>query len=426
MIAARTNFSPDPIAVPDPKLFFLFDKSFLSPARLLHSLALTALFAGSFKTIAAWLPRVSKFLNLLGRNSLNVFCAASLLSLIGQITRFEYGGLVATDALIIIIGVFVMGMVAWISEWRARRERTWRPLAFALAFELVLILDSRAQEAARPVAPPPLTSACEVPADDIAAAAPLPDFAAALKERKRRGYWRSAHPRPPELPDSTGKTYPSQLEAILETALKGVDIQIVNRGVSGEVAKIAAERIPSEVASKARSRPMATRHERCAHAHPPEEFEATVRSTIRWLKENKIDIVLVGMQYAPRLARDANYSAIGAFCNAPRRRRTFSMSAAMTRCALFRNARQSGSFVPRRFSSERSWLSMHGRACRARGHRRRFCQKRAARGELGRSGGCRSRRCAISRPFANQCRSGFASSAEKSGLPELIGWRRFR
>jgi hypothetical protein len=120
MIAARTNFSPDPIAVPDPKLFFLFDKSFLSPARLIHSLALTALFAGSFKTISIWLPRCSKFLNLLGRNSLNVFCAASLLSLIGQITRFEYGGLIATDAVIIIIGVLVMGMVAWVSEWRQR------------------------------------------------------------------------------------------------------------------------------------------------------------------------------------------------------------------------------------------------------------------------------------------------------------------
>jgi hypothetical protein len=120
MIAARTSFSPDPIAVPDPKLFFLFDKSFLSPARLIHSLALTALFAGSFKTIAIWLPHISKFLNLLGRNSLNVFCAASLLSLIGQITRFEYGGLIATDAVIIIIGVLVMGMVAWLSEWRER------------------------------------------------------------------------------------------------------------------------------------------------------------------------------------------------------------------------------------------------------------------------------------------------------------------
>jgi hypothetical protein len=133
MIVAQTNFSPDPIAVPDPKLFFLFDKSFLSPARLIHSLALTALFAGSFKTISIWLPRISKFLNLLGRNSLNVFCAASLLSLTGQITRFEYGGLVATDAVIIIIGVFVMGMVAWVSEWRARLRMELAPASQSLS-----------------------------------------------------------------------------------------------------------------------------------------------------------------------------------------------------------------------------------------------------------------------------------------------------
>ncbi len=133
MIAAQTNFSPDPIAVPDPKLFFLFDKSFLSPARLIHSLALTALFAGSFKWISMWLPRISKFLNLLGRNSLNVFCAASLLSLIGQISRFEYGGLVATDAVIIIIGVLVMGMVAWISEWRERLRMDLAPASQSLS-----------------------------------------------------------------------------------------------------------------------------------------------------------------------------------------------------------------------------------------------------------------------------------------------------
>jgi hypothetical protein len=119
-----TGVSPDPIAVPDPKLFFLFDKSFLSPARLVHSLALVALFAGLFKSISIWLPRCSKFLNLLGRNSLNVFCAASLLSLIGQITRFVYGGHIATDAVIIITGVLVMGMVAWVSEWRARLRTT--------------------------------------------------------------------------------------------------------------------------------------------------------------------------------------------------------------------------------------------------------------------------------------------------------------
>ena len=39
------------------------------------------------------------------------------------------------------------------------------------------------------------------------------------------------------------------------------------------------------------------------------EVDDTVRSTIRWLKENRIDVVLVGVQYTVRLARDANYVA---------------------------------------------------------------------------------------------------------------------
>ncbi|PNG24468.1 OpgC family protein [Methylocella silvestris] len=119
-VLALMNFSPSPISVPQPKLLFMFDKTFLSPARLVHSLALTALFAGAFATIERWSPAGGKFLSLLGRNSLNVFCAASLLSLICQIVRFVYGGHVATDALIVILGLTVMGLVAWASEWRAR------------------------------------------------------------------------------------------------------------------------------------------------------------------------------------------------------------------------------------------------------------------------------------------------------------------
>src|ERR1700730_11771458 len=64
----------------------------------------------------------------------------------------------------------------------------------------------------------------------------------------------------------------------------GQQAVILNRGVSGEVAEGTAERIRSEV-------------------------DDTVRSTIRWLKENRIDVVLVGVQYTVCLARDANYVA---------------------------------------------------------------------------------------------------------------------
>lgn len=119
-LVAMTAFSPDPIDLPDPKLVFMFDKTFLSPARLIHSLALTALFAGAFKALQWRIPRGSSFFSLLGRNSLNVFCAASLLSLMGQVFRFVYGGHVATDAFIVILGVSLMGLVAWTSEWRDR------------------------------------------------------------------------------------------------------------------------------------------------------------------------------------------------------------------------------------------------------------------------------------------------------------------
>jgi hypothetical protein len=49
-----------------------------------------------------------------------VFCALSLLSLGGQIVRYIYGGNVATDAFIVILGVLLMGFIAWAAEWRER------------------------------------------------------------------------------------------------------------------------------------------------------------------------------------------------------------------------------------------------------------------------------------------------------------------
>jgi len=120
IIVGLTRYSPEPLNVPDPKLFFVFDKTFLSPARLLHMLALTAVFAGSFPLINGIFPRSSAYLSLLGRNSLNVFCVGSLLSLAAQIFRFAYGGLIITDVGILVAGLAVMGMVAWVSEWRHR------------------------------------------------------------------------------------------------------------------------------------------------------------------------------------------------------------------------------------------------------------------------------------------------------------------
>jgi len=43
---------------------------------------------------------------------------------------------------------------------------------------------------------------------------------------------------------------------------------------------------------------------------PPEDFEDTVRSTVEWLKGDGVDVVLVGLQYTSRLAKDSSYVAI--------------------------------------------------------------------------------------------------------------------
>jgi hypothetical protein len=119
-LAAWFHYSPDPLRVPDPKLFFMFDKTFLSPARLVHAIALVGLFAGSFRYIARALPPLGSYLSMLGRNSLNVFCVGSVLSLAGQIARFEYGGGIGTDTVVIIIGITALGVTGWVSEWRDR------------------------------------------------------------------------------------------------------------------------------------------------------------------------------------------------------------------------------------------------------------------------------------------------------------------
>lgn len=117
---ALADFTPDPANLPDPKLFFVFDKTYLSPARALHALALACFIGPAFTPIARLAPALARYLSLLGRNSLYVFCAGSLLSLCGQVARYAYNGRWEIDVLVLLVGLAGMGSVAWISEWRRR------------------------------------------------------------------------------------------------------------------------------------------------------------------------------------------------------------------------------------------------------------------------------------------------------------------
>lgn len=168
--------------------------------------------------------------------------------------------------------------------------------------------------AANPSFPIPqaMSPQCEVPQADIASPVPLPNLTAAVAEKRPiRVLAIGSSSTAGVGASSRSRTYPAQLGDILKRALRGIDLDIVNRGVGGEVATTTAERLRSEVAV---ARPdvvlwqLGTNDALARVAI--DEFDKTVRSTVSWLRENKIDVVLVGLQYTPRFARDENYLAI--------------------------------------------------------------------------------------------------------------------
>lgn len=113
---------PDPTKVPQPVLLFIQSKSYATPMRLIQFLALVALFSALYPYIRRAVPRLTDFLSLFGRNSLNVFCVASLLSLAGQIVRFIYRGGIVVDTAVIAAGIALLALTAWLSEWREREK----------------------------------------------------------------------------------------------------------------------------------------------------------------------------------------------------------------------------------------------------------------------------------------------------------------
>ena len=118
----------DPTTVPEPKLLFINGKTFVTPIRLIQFLALVAALSATFVYIVAAVPRLVDFLAILGRNSLPVFCIGSLLSLACQIIRYSVRGGgwsgIVVDSVLVVVGIGVMGVVAWLAEWRARVKRS--------------------------------------------------------------------------------------------------------------------------------------------------------------------------------------------------------------------------------------------------------------------------------------------------------------
>lgn len=122
VVLAVTEIRPDPLMVPEPRLLFTFEKTYLTPARLLHFLGVLLAFAPLYALIAPRIGVVGRYLSQLGRNSLAVFSMGSILSLFGQLVRFQTGGGVLVDMLVAGSGLVGLGFTAWFVEWRTRSK----------------------------------------------------------------------------------------------------------------------------------------------------------------------------------------------------------------------------------------------------------------------------------------------------------------
>ena len=110
---------------------------------------------------------------------------------------------------------------------------------------------------------------------------------------------------------STRGGYTRLIEQILERAVKGIDVTVINRGVSGELAANAASRIKTEVAFTHPDLVLWQVGTNDALAYVPlSQISASVEDTVRWLRRHKVDVILVGLQYVEGMTTNPHYLAV--------------------------------------------------------------------------------------------------------------------
>jgi lysophospholipase L1-like esterase len=106
-------------------------------------------------------------------------------------------------------------------------------------------------------------------------------------------------------------TYIARLETSLEGSLKGMDFDVVGRGQSGEVAEGAAARMKREVEE---TKPdlvvwQVGTNDALRHVNI-DKFKSCLRTTLAWLAEARIDVVLIDPQYGAALTKDEHYEKV--------------------------------------------------------------------------------------------------------------------
>ena len=106
-------------------------------------------------------------------------------------------------------------------------------------------------------------------------------------------------------------TYVARLEPSLEGALKGIDFDVIGRGMSGEVAQGAADRMGKEVEDAKPDLVVWQVGTNDALRHVDlDKFKNCLKTTLAWLAGSGIDVVLINPQYGESLVKDAYYEQV--------------------------------------------------------------------------------------------------------------------
>lgn len=195
-------------------------------------------------------------------------------------------------------------------------ERTLRALVLSfMAIGAVVSAQGRAAAEAAPVppasqpAPAPYSRDCQIGSTAIVEESALPHVAAALQSRKQIRIL--AIGASPIMSRRVNGGHGETMRQLLKQSVQGLDVVMINRGVSGELSAQAAVRIKNEVALTEPDLVLWQVGTNDALAYVPlDEFQNTVEDTLGWLKEHKVDVVLVGLQYVDQMALDDNYRAV--------------------------------------------------------------------------------------------------------------------
>jgi acyl-CoA thioesterase I len=157
-----------------------------------------------------------------------------------------------------------------------------------------------------------LSPECRVPGSKLYTIAPLRRVRRALRERRTvKVLAIGSSSTLGSGASSPAASYPARLEDELEKLFPNVNIDVVNRGISGEIATGAAERMKAAIAEVDPDLVVWQVGANDALARvDPDTFSAVLNETVQWLQAHKIDVVLVDPQYAAALAQDDYYARI--------------------------------------------------------------------------------------------------------------------